>query len=246
MFNRLPLAAACLLAAVALLPSTASAAAKAKPKKPRTQVERFEVKIRGGQLNKWSVASDNEAASCRTTAIGSGQEHIVFNTTKPHRLLATSTHGMRNLVFGNINVDTHARVTREGYLNSTTHDPCETVAEGEGEGGPPRASDCGTREGRLTLELDFDKDTLALDDVDSQLTPFDNCHIEGFAFPDIITATRGRVLKAELPTRHIFDRDRKKLVAEANAYLTDDSYGTFFETTMHWDVTLKRLPASKR
>jgi hypothetical protein len=235
--------AACLIGVAALIAVPAPALA-AKKKRERVQFERFEVTISGGQVNKWSVLSTTGDDSCGSQTFGSGKENIVFTTPKAHKLLATRS-GKGSETYGSLLVDTRASVTRDGYLDSKPVGSCEGVAEGDGSGGPPPAPDCGTRNGKLTLELDFDKDELGLDDADTAIAPFDNCHAEGFSFPDIITASRGKVRKAELPTNDIFSK-KKKLVAETTAYLTDDSYGTFFETTLYWKVTLKRVSSTRR
>jgi hypothetical protein len=238
------------LAAAAALPASASAAG------PKYQKERFEVRILGEQITTWGTLSDDHAESCRTKVVGSGKEQLIFRTKRPHTLSVVATKNLGTYVYGNLLIDGLAIVNRDGYEHLTVEDPCPPVAEGDPDGGggeQPPAPDCGEKEAPIGIELSFTRKTVELSSDRSQARDdlFSNCPVRGIAYAELLTiggvpGGGAKPIRAKLLLADLMNRKKRTFQVTAKGSLTDNYVDTNTQTTISWEMRLKRLGPKRR
>ena len=208
------LSLAAVTAAAAAVPATPASAANSKQ-----QTARFEVRILGIQDTNWGTLSDDHAAECRTKVQGSGSEHLLFRTQRPHKLTVYASRNLDDYVFGNLYADGVADVARDGYETRTVESPCPPVAEGDPDAGPgdqPPPRDCGEKQAPIGFELSFTRETveLAADTSKAKEDLFLNCPVRGLAYSDLLTLDGqpgggAKPLRAKLRLRDLMNRRKR-------------------------------------
>jgi hypothetical protein len=162
--------------------------------------------------------------------------------------------GRKAFAYSNTTLVTRADVNRDGYERVTVESPCPPVAEGDPDGGggePPPAPDCGEKEARLGIELDFTRSSVALkaDPSTSTSDLFTNCPIYGTYFSDLLTLNGqpgggAKVLKANLPLARMLDRKKRKnrdFTLRVQGELQDNYADASTHTELLYEIRFKRV-----
>jgi hypothetical protein len=218
---------------------TAAAHATAAPAE-RYRSARFRVELVGVQRTRWSVErSSTEGCDLRTS--GAGGETVRFRA-RPTTLSARWIGPTRLLFRGRAlaTLDLTAAIARQGSLRSGG----EECSDGDGGGTPP-APDCGTKKGRMTVDLGWPvrrSDLIAIrPDLDVPFDPFRACPAGGLSWPQLLDSQpgSGRLVGAELPIADLF-RHGKNIVIARDRAVTDEA-GEKATTTIRWELSFTRL-----
>src|SRR3954453_16289844 len=250
-----PLLAAALIAAA--LPAAAGAA-------PNTGLRsaKFDLTLTGSQSTVWHYEHRaNADDGCDAGSKGDGSQLIRYSTPSPIGIEVYQAKRGSSLLdafgprphvrppAGDV-LPLKASAEREGdyTVDYVAIDPSRCPPQGSGEGGAPAPlPDCGTRNGTIDLELDFDKkNQLALTGTNPAFpsegldSAYNLCEIEigGRHGPE----ANGELLRgaAHVAEARLFDKRRRKVTVHASGvypYAYGEATG---KTIVTYNLTLKR------
>jgi hypothetical protein len=228
------------LAAAAALPASAQAGPV------EVQTGRFKLELEGVQRTTWTTRHAAQF-ECDVNIAGSGRETIRFRS-KPVvvdvRAIGRNVLILRGRRPATLDVD--ATITRDGAVSVDGRPDC---ADGDGGGGPPPASDCGTKRSRGWVEVRYLAPRRALVGLApvlaAPLGPFATCPASGAAWPTLLTrGDRDRPIGQQLPVRDLFGHGKSIVVGRGGERLDDGE--TQSATTIRWSLAFTRVDGGTR
>jgi len=202
----------------------------------------FRVSVKGVQTTAWSydVPSSSE---CDPPDKGDGTEVVRFATKKPALIRATRL-SPTYLQFGSGKsagaLAVPAKVTRQGKIVT----PPKYQCGGKG-GGQTLAPDCGTKRATLRLRISHEaffapRGVKLRNQGTSVHDLFDNCPVDGIAFPTLLDKTQdGKDIASDWPIDEIIEgRAGKTIVIGRGRRVTDEGTRRH-ETTIRWEATFR-------
>lgn len=234
---------------VAAFAAAAPGGAGAKPDPYASYPEaKFKVEVKGVQTTYYQ-RTHASLATCDNDDYSSGDEKVVFETTKPYILQAVRIPGIKEpqiLIGRSVTLAARAKVTRR-YTQRISQTPDDCGGTGGAQVTPP---DCGTKvvpKWKLELKYaDTGRDRLELSDYLGH-DPFRNCSSPAdMGFPFLVTAPtpsrKGKPATAELPASDLFDPKYRKWISIADSKFTQEDPGEYrAQTKVHWEVSFTRL-----
>jgi hypothetical protein len=228
-------AAAILAAAVAALAPASAAGAT------ETRSGTFRVELEGVQTTTWSTEHAAQF-ECDVTIDGMGSETVVFRA-KP-AVVDVQTVGRTVLIRRgreDATLGLLATIEREGYVNTTAGAIC---ADGDGGGGAPTLSDCGTKRSKVGVELRYvspRRGAIGLEPgLGVPVSTFANCPDAGTTWPFLLTRNgNGRPVSQVLPVDDLFAHGKNIVVARGSEKQDDGE--TESTTTIRWTLSFTRL-----
>lgn len=240
-----------MLAVVLAAAAVGAAVAAASAQAAKYESARFKATVEGVQTVNWSKSSD-EDGTCMVTHDNTGSEKVKFGSSKPVIVSAFKAPGSKrpSLIAGEglPELPVKAKITRQ---NEDTYGPMgpedRDCADGPGMGGPPPASDCGTKAVGWKLDLGYDyqlKDRINLGAYNTD-DPFGRCPGVGSdGFPFLVGQVGGYDGKRklpELPSSELFDPSLGKLILIGRNKKTISRDGYSSQGSSRWVLELKRL-----
>ena len=209
------------------------------------ETARFKVSVKGAQTTAWSYAYSG-GGLCNPGGRGEGTEVVRFASSTPKLMVATR-FSPSFVQFGSGEIagvlGMRAKVTRRAKL---VHEP---VARGcvDPKGPATRPIDCGTKHSVMDLRVSyegFDRPSgVKLRDAHAaHVDPFENCPVNGVAFPTLLDqTTNGKGIASDWPVREIMDRRVGKTIVIGRGRKVVHDAGSRQETTIRWELTFRRV-----
>lgn len=231
------------LALAGALSALAGTPAVAQAEPTDTRSGRFLVELKGFQETTWSTQHAAQF-ECDVNIDGGGFENVWFRS-KP-TVLGVSSFGRTVLMRRGrapASLDIRATIEREGVVETTSGAVC---TDGDGGGGAPTLSDCGTKRSRLRVDVRYRRGRVSVEpDLVTPLGPFANCPEGGTTWPTLLTRNRkGRLIGQALPIDDLFSHGRNIVVARGSE--TQDDGESQSTTTIRWSLSFKRLKEENR
>jgi hypothetical protein len=208
---------------------------------------KYRIQVKGVQTTAWRSEHQIGSGDCEVGHKGEGTEVVRF-ASEPMFATAAS-YGAADprfqvgKTFGAV-LEMPAKLTRRSDFKLWAN-PC---TDGDGTGGKtPPPPDCGQRNVTVHAEVKFSDGRLLVDepgDLFVPLPPFQNCHVEGTAYPELLWRGGKNAVGKPLNARKLFGgpKTREITVGRRDVYQDAEKW---HETTIRYTVKLTRISKVK-
>ena len=204
---------------------------------------KFRIQVEGVQTTAWKSEHQIGTGACEVGHKGDGTEVVRF-ASKPIVAVATSYSAEDpsfrvGKTFGAV-LEMRGKTTRHSNFKLWAN-PC---TDGDGRGGKtPPPPDCGQRSVTVVGEVKFNRGRLMVDDSSDLVVPlpvFQNCMVDGTAFPDMLWRGGKNAIGKPLAGRQLFGGPKIRTITVGRRDVYRDAE-RWHETTLRYTVTLTRI-----